>query len=161
MNAVAWRRVWEIWSGKYPGECVTSPCMMDYFVYRVIGRECCGDKFSLYRGLECGHEFHWHSGRNRTCQVCYAQTGERKPAKRIGTAYPCTCEDEKVFYEQKIAKDYPSLNRLEGCPFSGACKPKEANFVMLQPPKSISILGRTGWTSAYAREGEGGGGLQA
>lgn len=40
MNTVAWRRVWEIWSDKYPSECVTSPCMMDYFVYRVIGREC-------------------------------------------------------------------------------------------------------------------------
>lgn len=161
MNAVAWRRVWEIWSAKHPGECVTSPCMIDYFVYRVIGRECCGDKFSLYRGLECGHEFYWHSGRNRTCQVCYAETGERKPAKRIGTAYPCMCEDEKLFYAQKIAKDYPYLRGLEGCPFSKACKPKESDFVMLQPPKSISILGRTGWTSAYAREGEGGGGLQA
>lgn len=161
MNTVAWRRVWEIWSEKYPGESVTSPCMIDYFVYRVIGRECCGDKFALYKGTECGHEFHWHSGRNRTCQVCFAKTGERKEAIRIGRAYPCTCDDERVFYEQKIAKDYPYLKVLKGCPFAGACRPKESGFVMLQPPKSISILGRTGWTSAYAREGEGGGGLQA
>lgn len=29
------------------------------------------------------------------------------------------------------------------------------------PPKSISILGQTGWTTAYARNDEGGGGLMA
>lgn len=161
MNAVAWRRVWEIWSEKFPRECVASPCMMDYFIYRVIGRECCGDRLALFKGAECDHEFYWHSGRNRTCQVCFAATGARKPAQRIGATYPCRCEGEKVFYEQKIAKDYPYLKKLESCPFSVACKPKESDFVMLQPPKSISILGRTGWTSAYAREGEGGGGLQA
>lgn len=31
----------------------------------------------------------------------------------------------------------------------------------LMPPKSISILGQTGWTTAYARNDEGGGGLMA
>ncbi len=161
MNAVAWRHVWEFWSKEYPGECVTSPCMMDYFIYRVIGRECCGDKFAVFQGNECGHVFHWHSGRNHTCQICFESTGERKPASKIGSTYPCMCDDERVYYVQKIAKDYPYLKKLEGCPFSEACKPKDPGFVMLQPPKSISILGRTGWTSAYAREGEGGGGLQA
>lgn len=29
------------------------------------------------------------------------------------------------------------------------------------PPKSISIMGQTGWNSAYAKQNEGGGGLMA
>ena len=29
------------------------------------------------------------------------------------------------------------------------------------PPKSISIMGQTGWNSAYTRQDEGGGGLMA
>lgn len=31
----------------------------------------------------------------------------------------------------------------------------------LMPPKSISILGQTGWTTAYTEIGIGGGGLMA
>lgn len=161
MNAAAWRRVWEIWSERYPNESVTSPCMIDYFVYRIIGRECCGDKFALFRGDDCNHVFHWHSARNRSCQICYAKNGERKPARLIGKLYPCMCDDEKLFYENKIAKDYPYLRKLQGCPFAIACKPRDDGFIMLQPPKSISILGRTGWITAYAHDGVGGGGLQA
>lgn len=95
MNTVAWRRVWEIWSYKYPSECVTSPCMMDYFVYRVIGRECCDEKLTLFRGVECGHEFYCYSGRNRTCQVCFSATGERKAAQRIGTTFPALAKTKK------------------------------------------------------------------
>lgn len=163
MNAAAWRRVWEIWSKKHPEECVTSPCMIDYFVYRIIGKECCGEKLAVFKGTECNHSFHWHSSRNKTCQVCFAQTRQRKPAKRVGALYPCTCDsdDEQMFYEQAITKKYPYLRKLKGCPFAVACKPKDSDSVMLQPPKSISILGKTGWTTAYARSGTGGGGLQA
>ena len=31
----------------------------------------------------------------------------------------------------------------------------------LLPPKSISIMGQTGWSTAYAKENAGGGGLMA
>lgn len=31
----------------------------------------------------------------------------------------------------------------------------------LMPPKSISIMGQTGWNSAYTTENSGGGGLMA
>lgn len=161
MNAKAWRRVWEIWAQRYPKECVTSPCLIDYFVYRVIGRECCDSKLSVFKGEECGHMFYWHSPKNKTCQTCFAESGIRKPARQIDKVYPCTCDGESTYYQAVVAKKFPSLNDLKGCPFKNACKPRDDKFVMLQPPKSISILGRTGWTTAYSREGEGGGGLQA
>lgn len=50
---------------------------------------------------------------------------------------------------------------MSECPFAEACNPGLDNFILKQPPKSISILGRTGWTEAYTRVDEGGGGLMA
>ena len=41
MNALAWRRVWEIWHMTYPNETIASPCLIDYFVYRVVGKQFC------------------------------------------------------------------------------------------------------------------------
>ena len=35
------------------------------------------------------------------------------------------------------------------------------NYKNLQPPKSISILGQTGWTSSYTEKNNGGGGLMS
>lgn len=160
MNAAAWRRVWEIWSERYPNECVPSPCLIDYFVYRVIGRECCGDKMSVFKGDKCAHEFCWHSSRNRTCQVCRSADGSRNRASLVKKLHPCTCKEEPAFFHKVIAKKFPNLKALEGCPFKVACL-SSSGSAMLQPPKSISILGRTGWETAYARTGEGGGGLQA
>ena len=39
MNAAAWRRVWEIWRGRYPSDDVASPCLLDYFISEVVGRQ--------------------------------------------------------------------------------------------------------------------------
>ena len=71
MNAQAWRRVWEIWKAVYPQESISSPCLIDYLVYSVVGKQFC--KAILYE-FECEkehHRFKWHSRRNQTCQVCY------------------------------------------------------------------------------------------
>ena len=73
MNAKAWRRVWEIWNNKYPNEQIASPCLLDYFVYNVVGRQFCKESLSIFKGDNCGHIFRWHSGQNKTCQVCHAQ----------------------------------------------------------------------------------------
>ena len=35
------------------------------------------------------------------------------------------------------------------------------SFIKYTGPKSISILGQTGWNRAYARKNEGGGGLMS
>ena len=45
------------------------------------------------------------------------------------------------------------------CIFESACRPKDADFKRLSPPKAISIIGRTGWTDSYASKDEGGGGM--
>ena len=49
MNANAWRRVWEIWKKTYPEECISSPCLMDYFVYKVVGKQFCKESLSIYK----------------------------------------------------------------------------------------------------------------
>ena len=53
------------------------------------------------------------------------------------------------------------LHGIKTCPFTVVCNPKDSSFVKLNPPKSISILGQTGWNSARTRKGEGGGGLMS
>lgn len=51
MNAAAWRRVWEIWTKKYPQESISSPCLMDYFVYNVVGRQFCKESLIFLLAL--------------------------------------------------------------------------------------------------------------
>ena len=60
----------------------------------------------------------------------------------------------------KVYKDcLPDNEKISECPFKRIC---DSNGLKnLQPPKSISILGQTGWTSAYTEKGNGGGGLMA
>lgn len=53
------------------------------------------------------------------------------------------------------------LPNITSCPFSDVCSPKSIAFKKLNPPKSISILGRTGWDSAKTNVENGGGGLMS
>ncbi len=53
------------------------------------------------------------------------------------------------------------LPGIRECPFVNICNPKSEDFIKLNPPKSISILGQTGWDSAKIRRYEGGGGLMS
>lgn len=158
MNASAWRRVWEIWNEKYPAECIESPCLIDYFVYNVIGKQFC--KEILYQ-FECethAHTFMWHSGRNKTCQVCLKNGIKKVKAQPIARMMPCSNEEGYVaILETPYVLSLPNEQKISECPFKEICQENR----YLQPPKSISILGQTGWSTAYARKNEGGGGLMA
>lgn len=160
MNAKAWRRVWEIWSEKYPLECISSPCQMDYFIYGVIGRQFCKENLYLYKCCTESHIFRWHSGRNRTCQLCFDRGIKNRNAIPIKKVMACSDSKGKVAF---LNSDYvSSLPReqqkfFEKCPLSHICGDRR----YLAPPKSISILGQTGWTTAYTKKNEGGGGLMS
>jgi len=157
-NAKAWRRVWEFWNNDFPETCIESPCLIDYLVYRIIGKEFCKEKLSIFECETESHKFKWHSGRNKTCQIC-----KDKKAKVIAKVLPCSDEDgylviEKISY---VSGQNAILKGLKECPFTVVCNPKDSNFKKLNPPKSISILGQTGWESARVLSGEGGGGLMS
>ena len=160
MTADAWRRVWEIFVKKYPDTTILSPCLFDYFVYNVVGRQFCKESLYVFRGEECGHSFVWHSGRNTTCQICYKENQIKRPAVVVKRLLPCEHNEGNVaitktdFYKEAVC--CPNIVK---CPFESICQ--ENGTAHMSPPKSISILGRTGWTDAYTNKGEGGGGLMA
>lgn len=158
MNALAWRKVWEIWNNKYPNETLESPCLLDYFVYNVIGRQFCKNSLYYFRGHNCNHEFTWHSGRNKTCQICYSQKKTGQKASVLKRVKPCSDADGyKAIIMTDYNKNIPDNKKIKQCPFVEICAKNRS----LMPPKSISILGQTGWHSAYSIKGQGGGGLMA
>lgn len=158
MNAAAWRRVWEIWRNKHPQESPISPSLLDFFVYKVVGKEFCKESLAVFHCDIHDHTFRWHSSRNRTCQVCYANGIKGVKASIIGKVYPCSdTEGEVAILQTDFVKSLPDDKKLKACPFSKICN-KHKNLL---PPKSISILGATGWQSAYTKTGDGGGGLMA
>lgn len=158
MNAQAWRRVWEIWRSLYPQESISSPCLIDYFVYHVVGKQFC--KEILYE-FECEtehHRFKWHSGRNQTCQICHKNGKKSVRAKIVGRKLPCEDPNGEIsILKTEYVMSLPKERKFDSCPFVEICGKNKK----LMPPKSISIMGQTGWTSAYARRGEGGGGLMS
>ncbi|MBQ8540817.1 MAG: hypothetical protein IJ435_05000 [Clostridia bacterium] len=158
-NALAWRRVWEIWNEKYANESIESPCLLDYFIYNVVGKQFC--KFSLYYFVcEKEHGFYWHSSQNKTCQICYKETGVRNPAKLLCKRMPCECEEGAIAIDKTgFVRSNMANPNYHQCPFKEICD--EFGNRDLMPPKSISIMGQTGWSSAYTRENSGGGGLMA
>ena len=160
MNAKAWRRVWKIWKQSYPKECISSPCLMDYFVYKVVGKQFCKEALSIYKCEKYEHEFKWHSPRNKTCQLCYKNGEKRVKALLIKKVYPCNDPDGCIAIQNsEFVQNLPDDEKINECPFKSIC---DSNGLKnLQPPKSISILGQTGWTSAYSEKGNGGGGLMA
>ena len=132
--------------------------MVDCFVSNVVGRQFSKESLSIFQGDNCGHIFRWHSGLNKTCQVCHAQGIRRQPASVINKVMPC-CDNEG--YVAILMTDYvkslPDNQKMRKCPFADICADKKH----MMPPKSISILGQTGWQSAYSIKGQGGGGLMA
>lgn len=162
MNALAWRKVWEKWKLKHPENCIESPCLIDYFIYRIIGKEFCKETLYFFQCKSENHLFKWHSSHNQSCQLCYGK-GKRSKAYIIKKVLPCTDKDGKIsITKNNFVKDTNALLRgLEECPFITVCCPQSENFIKLNPPKSISILGQTGWDSARTRRNEGGGGLMS
>ena len=159
-NAAAWRRVFEIWNCLFPQDSILSPCLLDYFVYNVVGKQFCQDKLYMFMGDDCGHVFRWHSSQNKTCQECYRQGIRRKHAHVVAKKLPCNDLEGNItirqteFYRSGIASP-----NIEECPFKHICD--DYGHKTLQPPKSISISGQTGWLSGYSKTGEGGGGIMA
>lgn len=159
MNAAAWRSVWENWNKNYPREAIASPSLLDYFVYNVVGRQFCKESLCIFEGNGCGHQFRWASGQNKTCQIC-AGEGIDNRASVVRKVLPCEDDmghiaiERTEFYRRGIANP-----NLTACPFKPICD--KVGHKQLQPPKSISIMGRTGWTTAYADREAGGGGLMA
>lgn len=160
MNAAAWRRVWEIWKQDYPDECILSPCLMDYFVYRVVGKQFCKANLSIYKCEKYGHYFKWHSPRNKTCQLCYKKGEKGVKAFLCQKVYACDDSEGNIAISNtEFVQNLPVDEKFTECPFKNIC---DSNGLKnLQPPKSISILGQTGWTSSYSEKGNGGGGLMA
>lgn len=158
MNAHAWRKVWEIWSKKYPDEALGSPCLMDYFVYGVIGKQFCKEGLIIFRCTQYKHIFPWHSAQNKSCQVCYQERRGRVYAEVIDKMMPCASDEGEVaILNSDYVRSLPEGQKIKQCPFKNICGANRK----LMPPKSISIMGQTGWTTAYAERGVGGGGLMA
>lgn len=162
-SALSWRKVWIIWKDQYPNECIESPCLIDYFVYRIIGKEFCKESLCIFKCEKEGHIFKWHSSRNKTCQICYKNNIKGRKATLIKKMLPCTDEEGYIVIEKNkfVKGDTANLPNIKECPFVTICNPKSREFKQLNPPKSISILGRTGWESAKTRSNEGGGGLMS
>lgn len=159
MNALAWRKVWEKWNLLYPTESVKSPCLLDYFIYNVIGKQFCKE-ILYYYSCENGHNFKWHSARKKYCEVCHKEGTRNILAKCVKKTLPCNDQNGSIAISktQFVSSNIASPN-YEQCPFYRICIENGNNNLM--PPKSISILGQTGWTSAYSEKGSGGGGLMA
>ena len=158
MNALAWRNVWEVWKTKYPMDTIESPCLIDYFVYGVIGKQFCKEILVYCECEQHGHNFYWHSANNKTCQICFKEGRGRIPAKAIKKMMPCLLDEGSIaITKTKYVMSLPEDEIIEQCPFKDICGENRK----LMPPKSISILGQTGWTTAYTEKDAGGGGLMA
>lgn len=158
-NAAAWREVWKVWMKKYPGDKILSPCMLDYFIYNVVGRQLCRKTLAIFQ-CEHGHVFRWHTGQNKTCQTCFANGSRHEKASLVTKVFPCTHPEGSIaILKTDYVKSGFAPPNFTQCPFKDICDVYGKR--QLQPPKSISIFGQTGWSTAYSIEGEGGGGLMA
>lgn len=203
-TAKAWKRVWKIWTEKYPENAPYGSAYFDYFLYKIIGTNFCKENLFFYKSEKCKHSFFYHTGRLQSCIICkeeyrnnkvnfleennkiialcekhpkhkYEVENKRKrkcekceeislcKSKVIKRMLPCTHKDgyvtiSKSKFVQGVNAVLPNITE---CPFKAVCKPESENFKKLNPPKSISIFGRTGWESAKVFIEEGGGGLMA
>ncbi|MEM3565231.1 MAG: hypothetical protein QXR19_18525 [Candidatus Jordarchaeaceae archaeon] len=159
MNAKAWRKVWEEWVKLDLSTAPSSPCQMDFLLYR-IGREYCDDNVVEYE-CENGHVFYHFGAQIKKCIKC-RNNGKRTSAQPKKRFLPCQINPSQLPREngKLLIKDDNLLKTFDGlCIFEDVCKPKTDEFRALNPPKSISIKGQTGWTKSYAYRERGGGGM--
>jgi len=99
--------------------------------------------------------------RGKRCAMC--ESTPLNEARVVSRYLPCTHErGAAAIGRSKYVESADSpLHGIEECPFAVVCRPKSADFRKLSPPKSISILGKTGWDSARTSGAEGGGGLMS
>lgn len=158
MSAQAWRMVWNQWGETHPATATASPCQMDFLLYR-IGREYCKHTVVEYR-CDNGHNFFHFGARLSRCRVCRPRANAYPQARFL----PCQVRAADLPREDGLLllPNDRLLKKFDGrCILEDACRPTEQNFVPFDPPKSISIKGQTGWTSAYTDRNRAGGGLMA
>ena len=154
-SALSWRAVWEKWHKKYPSIAPSSPCLIDFLLYR-IGREYCNDIVVQFI-CEEKHEFYYFGAKKKICNICGKEV---IPLKRM---LPCQLESTLLPRNEDntlMLKDSNLLRKFDGvCIFEPTCNPKDESFQKLSPPKSISIIGKTSWIESYSSKNEGGGGM--
>lgn len=158
-SAAAWRRVWEFWTRIDSKTAPRSPCLMDFLLYR-IGREYCDDMVVQYK-CERGHTFLYFGARIKNCRVCMEEK-RKTPAHPGPRVLPCQVKSQDLPREGRrlLLSTDNLLTVFDGvCIFEGVCEPKSATFLPFDPPKSISVKGKTGWTESYADRDRGGGGM--
>jgi len=161
MSAKSWRAVWEEWHNMDPLTVPSSPCQMDFLLYR-IGREYCDDIVVQYK-CDNGHIFHHFGARLRNCPPC-RNAGRRVRASPCSRLLPCQLHSADLPREsgQLLLRDSNLLKMFDGvCILEATCEPKSEAFRALNPPKSISIKGETSWTKSYSYKERGGGGMMA
>jgi len=137
------------------GTVPNAPCMIDFLPYR-IGRQYCSEKLVEF-ACERGHRFYYFGAKLKLCPDC------RGTLTLIRRLIPCQVDKKLLPRDEAgiLRLDESNLLRtFDGlCIFESACSPKANTFRKYSPPKSISIIGRTGWTDSYANKEEGGGGM--
>jgi len=158
-NARAWRAVWDKWRERNPKTCPECPALLDYLVYRIIGKEFCRDQGLTV--LQCDHRpphtIYWHSARKQVCPECHGRL------RAVRKHLPCTHDHgwTAIRHSQYVSGDHALLPGLKECPFVPVCRPRCSDFRKRIAPDSISIYRATGWKSAYTTEEQGGGGLSS
>lgn len=158
MTSQAWRKVWEKWNEEFKDIQLSSPSLLDYFLYSVIGKQFCKE-ISYTCKCEKGHEYTWFQTRSRKCVKC-EEGNIKSKIEVIAKKLPCESKDPKIAISnlEFIVKGICNPE-YDSCPFQELCN--KTNKKYISTPKSISILGQTGWETAYAKKGSGGGGLMA
>ncbi len=132
---------------------------MDFLLYH-IGREYCDEKLVPFV-CEDGHTFYHFGARLKNCRVC-RDAGKRVRAHARARFLPCQLDSASLPREEGrlLVRGDNLLKTFDGiCILEGTCQPKTEDFRALNPPKSISIRGRTSWTESYAYKDKGGGGM--
>ena len=76
------------------------------------------------------------------------------------SSLPCEVDEGRIAIDKtEFAQSNIASPNYHQCPFKQICDKYGNKYLM--PPKSISIMGQTGWSTAYAKENAGGGGLMA
>lgn len=92
--------------------------------------------------------------------MCYKKLGERNKANLLYSSLPCNVDEGYIAIDKTgFARSNIASPNYHQCPFKNICEVYGNKDLM--PPKSISIMGQTGWITAYAKENTGGGGLMA
>jgi hypothetical protein len=147
MSAEAWRAVWNEWRSSFPQTCPKSPAMMDYMIYR-MGQTCFNGPVYEYRCTRhANHIFYRSTRQTKKCETCREKAVPQQGVPAI---------------QADIGKvEVPNCSLIQKC--QGKCVfhdliSQDIERSRLEPPKSISILGRTGWESARTTKEQGAGG---